>query len=203
MAQRILIGTAGWNIRRDSAQHFAESGTHLARYAARFQAVEINSSFYRPHRTSTYARWADSVPSEFRFSVKLPKQMTHELRLNVSAELMEKFLAEVAGLGEKLGCVLVQLPPSLDFDPSIVASFLTSLRNRTQVAVVCEPRMQRGSRRRRKACFASITSAASLPILQLSRWLPFLAAGLEPFTTGCMAHRERITLPTTRLAWRS
>ena len=90
MAQRILIGTAGWNIRRDSAQHFAESGTHLARYAARFQAVEINSSFYRPHRTSTYARWADSVPSEFRFSVKLPKQMTHELRLNVSAELMER-----------------------------------------------------------------------------------------------------------------
>lgn len=140
MPPRILIGTAGWNIRRALTDRFPPAGTHLQRYAARFPTVEINSSFYRPHRTSTYARWAESVPSEFRFSVKMPKQMTHELRLKVPVDIVDRFLAEVAGLGGKLGCLLMQLPPSMSFDPDATTPFLSTLRNRTQTAVVCEPR---------------------------------------------------------------
>lgn len=140
MEPGILIGCAGWNIRRDMAQHFPAAGTHLQRYASRFPAVEINSSFYRPHRTSTYARWADSVPADFRFAVKMPKQMTHELRLQVPAELLDKLLAEVSGLGAKLGCLLLQLPPSLQFDAAVAGEFLAALRARTPTAVVCEPR---------------------------------------------------------------
>ena len=140
MPQSTFIGTAGWNIRRDMAERFPPTGTHLQRYATRLCAAEINSSFYRQHRKTTYARWADSVPSEFRFSVKMPKQVTHELRLNVPVEVVENFLAEVSGLGEKLGCLLVQLPPSLPFDPHIASAFFTSLRRKTTVAIVCEPR---------------------------------------------------------------
>lgn len=140
MTSRILIGTAGWNIRRDSADHFPDSGSHLQRYAARFPAVEINSSFYRPHRTSTYVRWSQSVPEDFRFSVKMPKQITHELRLKVPNEIVEKFLTEVAGLGEKLGCLLVQLPPSLQFAEDAAVAFFAGLRRQTGVAIVCEPR---------------------------------------------------------------
>jgi uncharacterized protein YecE (DUF72 family) len=140
MQTNIFIGCAGWSIPRSSAGQFPADGTHLQRYAARFAAVEINSSFYRPHRASTYARWAESVPADFRFSIKMPKQITHELRLRVSAELLEKFLAEVSGLAAKLGCLLLQLPPSLQFDAAVAHDFLALLRRRTTAAVVCEPR---------------------------------------------------------------
>ena len=70
-------------------------GSNLARYAARFAAVEINSSFYRPHRPETYARWADSVPAGFRFAVKLPKSITHEKRLQEFGAELDRFAAEV------------------------------------------------------------------------------------------------------------
>ena len=74
-----------------------------------FNAVEINSSFYRPHRASTYARWSQSVPDEFRFAVKVPKSVTHGLRLVGCADLLDEFLGPVRALGDKLGCLLVRL----------------------------------------------------------------------------------------------
>jgi uncharacterized protein YecE (DUF72 family) len=102
--------------------------------------VEINSSFHRPHRPATYARWSAAVPSSFRFSVKLPKTITHGLRLQETGELLDAFLAEAAGLGDKLGCLLVQLPPSLGFDPAVAAGFFADLRARSAVPLACEPR---------------------------------------------------------------
>src|SRR5947209_4980281 len=77
----VRLGIAGWAIRREHSHRFAEVGSHLQRYATLFKAVEINSCFYRPHRRTTYERWAASVPDTFRFAVKLPKAITHELRL--------------------------------------------------------------------------------------------------------------------------
>ena len=77
----INIGTAGWTIPRDVADRFPAEGTSLERYAARFPVTEINSSFHRPHRLSTWERWRDSVPPDFRFSVKLPKTITHQAKL--------------------------------------------------------------------------------------------------------------------------
>lgn len=136
----LRIGCAGWSLPRSEQEHFPEGGSHLERYASRFNAVEINSSFHRPHRPATYARWSQSVPSSFRFSVKLPKTITHGLRLQEPGELLESFLAEVSGLGEKLGCLLIQLPPSLSFDPAVVSTFLADLRTRTSVSLACEPR---------------------------------------------------------------
>src|ERR1700710_2034231 len=107
----VRIGCAGWSLPRAEASHFAAAGSHLERYVARFEAVEINSSFHRPHRPATYARWAASVPPSFRFSVKVPKAITHDLRLRDAHGLLQTFLAEAAGLGDRLGCLLVQLPP--------------------------------------------------------------------------------------------
>ena len=102
--------------------------------------MEINSSFYRPHRTATYERWAASVPEEFRFAVKIPKAITHERRLKEAGDLLDRFLLEVAGLGPRLGPLLVQLPPSLAFQDSVADRFLADLRSRIAGSIVCEPR---------------------------------------------------------------
>ena len=135
-----LVGTAGWQIPRAVADAFASDGSTLARYAGRFPVVEINSTFYRPHRAQTFVRWGETTPPGFRFAVKLPKLITHDRRLADAAEPLDRFLAEVANLGGKLGPVLVQLPPSLTFDAEVAARFFGELRDRHQGEVVCEPR---------------------------------------------------------------
>lgn len=134
------IGCAGWAIPKRSADALPPPGSHLHRYARRFNAVEINSSFYRPHRRTTYERWADSVPDDFRFSVKVPKDITHKARLAGSAERLSAFLDEIAGLGDKLGPLLLQLPPGLAFDRPVADMFFDDLRQRFSGVVVCEPR---------------------------------------------------------------
>lgn len=136
----VRIGTAGWSLPRDAQPRFPGEGSHLERYARVFAAAEINTTFYRPHRPSTYARWRDGVPPGFRFSVKLPKTVTHALRLHDAEAPLDAFLAEAAGLEDRLGCLLVQLPPSLAFDVAIAAAFFSTLRARTSIAVACEPR---------------------------------------------------------------
>ena len=119
---------------------FPEAGSHLARYAARFPVVEINSSFHRAHRPGTYARWAAETPPGFRFAAKLPKTITHQLLLAAADEALDAFLGEAAGLGEKLAVLLVQLPPSFAFDAAVAAPLFAGLAARTAVSVVCEPR---------------------------------------------------------------
>lgn len=136
----VRIGCAGWSLPRDSWPQFPDTGTHLQRYAQRLNAVEINSSFYRPHQPATYERWAASVPDGFRFSVKLPKTITHEKRLRNCDALLASFLAQATGLGDKLGCLLVQLPPSLVFDESVAWPFFKALRAQHSGPVALEPR---------------------------------------------------------------
>jgi uncharacterized protein YecE (DUF72 family) len=135
-----MVGTAGWAIPAQQASLFFGDGSHLQRYATRFKAVEINSSFYRPHRPQTYERWAATVPSDFRFAVKVPKEITHVRRLKGTEDLLGRFLGEASALGDNLGPLLVQLPPSFVFEKVTVAGFLHDLRNRFSGAVVCEPR---------------------------------------------------------------
>ena len=136
----VHLGIAGWNIRREHVTRFPDAGTHLQRYAGVFNAVEINSCFYRPHRFTTYERWAASVPDEFRFAVKLPKAITHAARLvGVESELA-RFLEETSGLGARRGPILVQLPPSFAYDAAVAESFFSELRNRFEGDVVFEPR---------------------------------------------------------------
>lgn len=137
---RFRVGCAGWSIASKHAELFGPGDSALARYATRFNATEINSSFYRPHQRQTYARWAKSVPTGFRFAVKLPKSISHESRLQHCGALLDGFMAEIDGLGRKLGGILVQLPPSLVFDARAAATFFAMLRRRTETAIACEPR---------------------------------------------------------------
>lgn len=139
-ADGLYIGCAGWKLGREYWPDFEGEGTHLERYASRLTAVEINSSFYRSHRPGTYAKWAASVNPGFRFSVKVPKSITHENRLVDCSALLDTFLAECLALGSKLGCLLVQLPPSLQFDARIAGDFFDALRARYAGHVVIEPR---------------------------------------------------------------
>jgi uncharacterized protein YecE (DUF72 family) len=140
MAGRIYIGTAGWSIPRASAHRCDSQGAHLQRYARTFPCAEINSSFYRPHAASTYAKWAALTGEDFRFAVKLPKTITHELRLRRSRGHFEKFLDETAGLGHRRGPLLVQLPPSFAFEPRPAASFFSHMRSCYDGRIVLEPR---------------------------------------------------------------
>jgi uncharacterized protein YecE (DUF72 family) len=139
-AAPLVIGTAGWSIAVRDAEHFAREGSSLERYSGTFRGVEINSSFHRPHRSSTWQRWAESVPGDFRFAVKLPKTISHERKLAGCDELVGRFLDEVSILGDKLAILLLQLPPKLAFDAALVEPFLADLLPRTNARFVCEPR---------------------------------------------------------------
>ncbi len=140
LSREIRIGCAGWSVPREHAGPFPAEGSHLERYAARFRAVEINTSFYRPHRPTTYERWAATVPADFRFAVKVPREITHRRRLEGATDLLDPFLAEAGALGDKLGPLLVQLPPGLPFDAAVARSFFAALRRRFAGSLVCEPR---------------------------------------------------------------
>jgi uncharacterized protein YecE (DUF72 family) len=136
----VRVGCAGWSIPGRYATLFGRGESMLARYATRFNAVEINSSFHRAHRHSTYQDWAAQVPADFRFSVKLPRTISHEGALRGAGPSLDRFLEEAAGLGRKLGAFLLQLPPSLAFEARTVASFLAVYRRRSAAPLVCEPR---------------------------------------------------------------
>jgi uncharacterized protein YecE (DUF72 family) len=136
----IFVGTAGWSIPREWAARFAGGGSHLERYARVLPAAENNSSFYRISERATYARWAASVPRDFRMSVKMPRAISHYARLKGTRPVLERFLRHVRGLGGTLGCLLVQLPASFPYERRRARAFFTVLRASHKGAVVLEPR---------------------------------------------------------------
>jgi uncharacterized protein YecE (DUF72 family) len=136
----LFIGTAGWSLPRPHQERFPTEGTHLERYAQVFNAVEINSSFYRDHRPELYAKWAASVPKNFRFSVKLSRHFTQKMRLAETGASLKKNLQGISQLGAKWGALLVQIPPSLAFEEKPAARFMEVLRKHFAGTIVWEPR---------------------------------------------------------------
>lgn len=135
-----VIGTAGWSIATKDAAAFPAEGTALERYSSVFDGVEVNSSFHRAHRATTWAKWAASVPERFRFAVKIPKTITHQAKLVDVDTLVSQFATEIEPLSSKLGLLLVQLPPKLGFDADVAEAFFTNLRRSIGAEIVCEPR---------------------------------------------------------------
>lgn len=128
---------------RAAGQPAPVPGRRLAPGALRRPAARRGDQFIvlPPHQRSTYERWAASTPPAFRFSVKLPRSITHTARLKGTDTLLEAFLEQVQGLGERLGCLLVQLPPSLRLDRPVADAFLRGLRERhPHRSVAVEPR---------------------------------------------------------------
>jgi uncharacterized protein YecE (DUF72 family) len=136
----VWIGCAGWTLPRESVAGFPGPGTHLERYARVFPAVEINTTFYRPHRPETFERWAASVPARFRFSLKSHRAITHFRRLKNPGHLLAPFLEASARLGGKRGPLVVQLPPTLRYEPAVARAFFRTLRRLYRGPVVFEPR---------------------------------------------------------------
>jgi uncharacterized protein YecE (DUF72 family) len=136
----IHLGCAGWSLPRQYWGEFAQQGSQLQRYASVLPACEINSSFYRPHRPATYARWAESVPDDFRFCLKLPRTISHERRLVDCKGELQAFLQQSEPLGARLGCLLLQLPPSLQYQADEAEAFFVQLRGLFAGALALEPR---------------------------------------------------------------
>ncbi len=107
-------------------------GRELAEYAGWCNAVEGNTTFYAVPAARTVARWAEQAPADFRFAFKVPRHVTHELRLrgDVAVSALGEFLTAIDPLGERVGPVQVQLPPS--FGPesmAVLRSFVGRLPN--------------------------------------------------------------------------
>lgn len=140
MPPDIRIATAGWAIPRAVADRFPAEGSGLQRYAARFEAAEINSTFYKPHRPATLERWAASVPPGFKFAVKAPKIISHERRLVGTADLFAAFVDQASALGKARGPILIQLPGTLKYDGAIAAAFFEDARRFYAGPLALEPR---------------------------------------------------------------
>jgi uncharacterized protein YecE (DUF72 family) len=110
---RIHLGTCAWAFDEWRGVFYPghlPAAERLAFYARWFDAVEVDSTFYHVPTPAVAAHWAEVTPPDFRFSCKVPREITHDRRLRDSGELVAEFLRGVEGLGEKLGCLLIQLP---------------------------------------------------------------------------------------------
>jgi len=139
-SQIIYTGTAGWNIGKQQSYLFPADGSHLERYSQILNCVEINSSFYKNHLAKSYSRWAEVVPRQFKFSVKLSKHYTHTCGLKVIDDELKKILDDIMQLKSKFGVLLVQLPPKLSFDYNTAKKFFLFLKKQISAAIVLEPR---------------------------------------------------------------
>ncbi len=155
----VLAGTSGWQY-RDWRAAFYPAGVPqrrwLEHYAQQFATVENNGTFYRLPARDTFANWRDRVPGDFVMTVKASRYLTHVRRLRDPAEPVKRLLDAAAGLGGRLGPVLLQLPPDLRADPDLLRGCLRQFPATVRVAV--EPRHE-SSRRRTPRC-AGRTAAA-------------------------------------------
>lgn len=136
----IYVGCAGWTIPSQFSPEFPAGGSHLERYAQVLPCCEINSSFHRPHRKSTWERWANAVPANFRFSVKAPRAVTHESALSCTDSDLTRFFEQALLLGAALGPILFQTPPTLRYEHNSARKFFTMMRSIYLGQVVMEPR---------------------------------------------------------------
>ena len=113
---RLHVGTSGWQYDwwRDAFYPKATPKRRwLGHYACRFATVEVNNAFYRLPERTTFERWAAGTPDDFTFALKASRFLTHVKRLADPAEPVARMLDRARGLGQKLGPVLLQLPPQL------------------------------------------------------------------------------------------
>ncbi len=135
---RCWIGSSGWNYRHWRPEFYPAGVAQrewLTYYADRFDTVEVNSLFYGLPKPDTVARWAESVPNDFRFAVKVSRYMTHVKRLLEPAAGWERLFAVCEPFGAKLGVFLVQLPPRFQPDAGRLDRFLAAAPRKVPVAV--------------------------------------------------------------------
>ena len=133
----LRVGTSGWQYRdwRDAFYEGAPTSAWLGAYAAVFDTVEVNSSFYRLPERDTVAQWAEGTPDSFCFVLKVSRYLTHVRRLREPAEPIDRFMDRAEPLGPKLGAALLQLPPNFRIDVDRLAGVLDRWPDHVPLAV--------------------------------------------------------------------
>ena len=177
---RVLVGTSGWQY-RDWRGTFYPAGVPqrrwLEHYASRFATVENNGTFYRLPPRETFAGWRDRVGRDFVMTVKASRYLTHVRRLRDPAEPVRRLLDAAAGLGDRLGPVLLQLPPDLRAAPRLLDECLARFPAGIRVAV--EPRHESWqsaevrdvlAARNATLCWADRAGTAVTPLWRTADW---------------------------------
>lgn len=172
---RILIGTQGWNYPAWVGPFYprgTRASEFLPTYARAFHGVEVDSTFYAIPDRRTVRTWMERTPANFTFTVKMPKEVTHELRLRNADHVVSEFLDSVWELGPKLGPILLQMPP--DFGPDELPSieeFLPRLPDSLRFAI--EVRDDRWTRRDVLHSLHELLSSRNVALaLSDARWIP-------------------------------
>jgi uncharacterized protein YecE (DUF72 family) len=134
---RVLVGTSGYNYPEWRGTFYPEkfsTAKMLAYYAERFPTVEINYTFYRMPTEKLLAGWAAGTPEKFSFTLKAPRRITHDAKLQRCEELVEAFCTTARTLGPKLATLLFQLPPNFKKDVAVLRAFLAVLPEGTRAA---------------------------------------------------------------------
>jgi len=153
--------------------------------------VELNASFYRSIRPETFKRWSDISPPGFLWSVKVSRFITHIKRLKECSEELARFLSAASRLGEKLGCLLVQLPPNFAFDGEVLASFRWLIPPHIKVALEA-----------RNPTWLTAEAMETLKRLNLA-WCISDTAGRYPYSEAITANFIYIRLHGSRALYRS
>jgi uncharacterized protein YecE (DUF72 family) len=134
---RYLIGTSGYNYPEWRGSFYPEklpASKMLAYYAERFNTVEVNYTFYRIPTPALLDGWARGTPDAFTFTLKAPRRITHDSKLQRVEDLTQTFCKTATTLGSKLGVLLFQLPPTLKRDDAVFESFLDTIPEGTRAA---------------------------------------------------------------------
>ena len=137
----IAVGTSGWQYADWRGRLYPQKLPQrlwLEHYAAEFPTVEVNNAFYRLPEKHVFESWRERTPPGFVVTVKASRYLTHIKRLKDPAEPVRRLMDRAAGLGDRLGPILVQLPPTLRADPELLSACLEEFGDGVRVAV--EPR---------------------------------------------------------------
>ncbi len=132
------VGTSGWQYGHWKSVFYPEDLKYsqwLSFYCKYFSTVEINVTFYRNVKSTTFQKWYSEVPENFLFSVKISRQITHFKKLKIEQYMLESFIENVSILRDKLGVILIQLPPSLKFDEKLLKDFTSMLNKNFKYAI--------------------------------------------------------------------
>ncbi|MBA2812317.1 DUF72 domain-containing protein [Streptomyces sp. KM273126] len=176
----LFVGTSGWQY-KDWREVLYPAGVPtrlwLEEYAARFATVELNNAFYRLPSRENFEAWRDRTPPDFVVAVKASRFLTHIKRLKDPEEPVHRLMSHATGLGDRLGPVLLQLPPTLRADPGLLDACLACFPSGTRVAV--EPRhdswwtpeVRRALEKRGAAlCWADVRAQPMTPLWRTTDW---------------------------------
>jgi uncharacterized protein YecE (DUF72 family) len=138
MPPRVLVGTSGYNYPEWRGTFYPEkfsTNKMLPFYAERFPTVEINYTFYRLPNDKLLAGWSAATPESFCFTLKAPRRITHDAKLQRTESLVQAFCQTARTLGPKLGVLLLHLPPTFKKDASILREFVSLLPEGTRAAL--------------------------------------------------------------------